>query len=141
MFNRVSHVLSVNQDDHDDLQASLKNVLVLAQYFGLFPVIGVTDRDAQKLKFKWCSFRVCYAFCVVLPTFFMALMAMYRLFFNQSMLQKLSEFFLAAVFETLIKKIIYFRRNCVLHKLYSDKRCLYASSEILAKIYGVLEEI
>lgn len=43
----------------------LKIVLVLAQCFGILPVIGVRQPNPNKLKFKWNSFRVLFSVVVI----------------------------------------------------------------------------
>ncbi|XP_044268784.1 gustatory receptor for sugar taste 64e-like [Tribolium madens] len=39
----------------------LRFILIGAQVFGMFPVSGVTNRDATSLKFKWTSKRTIYS--------------------------------------------------------------------------------
>lgn len=39
--------------------------MVLAQCFGILPVIGVRQSNPHKLKFKWNSFRVLFSVVVI----------------------------------------------------------------------------
>lgn len=36
---------------------AIKNVLFMAQIFGLLPVYGIKDQNIKNIKFKWMSFK------------------------------------------------------------------------------------
>lgn len=63
---------------HTTPHQEIRYILLTAQFFGVLPVEGVTDNDVNKLKFKWCTIRVFYAFFLTVPTFLLTALAFYR---------------------------------------------------------------
>lgn len=41
------------------------NYILLAQFFGAFPICGITNARYSKLKFKWRTFRTCYSMLLI----------------------------------------------------------------------------
>lgn len=60
--------------------------LLLAQCSGSFPVCGITSLHHNKLKFKWHSFRTCYAWLVIGLSIFSSLLDVHQWIFDSSRL-------------------------------------------------------
>lgn len=43
---------------------AIKNVLVMAQIFGLLPVYGIKDQNIENIKFKWLSYKTIYSIVI-----------------------------------------------------------------------------
>ncbi|XP_070156538.1 gustatory receptor for sugar taste 64f isoform X2 [Polyergus mexicanus] len=56
----------------DSLYASIRPIIMLAQYFSMFPVCGVNKSDASYLRFTWRSPKILYTIIVFLAVFLMS---------------------------------------------------------------------
>lgn len=45
---------------------AVSSIFVIAQFFGIMPIINMEDRTASKLKFKWLAFRTTLAAVMLL---------------------------------------------------------------------------
>lgn len=45
---------------------AVSSIFVIAQFFGIMPIINMKDRTASKLKFKWLAFRTIFAALMLL---------------------------------------------------------------------------
>lgn len=55
----------------------MSSVLLVAQFFGIMPVIGITNPVPMKLHFKWCCFRTFYTIIVFVQLFGYAVLTFY----------------------------------------------------------------
>lgn len=55
-------------------QEAISPILVMAQCFGIMPVVGVKSKSASKLKFQWKSVRVAYSFVAFILALIYAVM-------------------------------------------------------------------
>ena len=72
-------------------QEAISSVLVLAQLFGLMPVVGVKSSSAAQLRFKWNSFRTLYSFVVFLLLLAYAIMTVMVSFESQIHFDRVGE--------------------------------------------------
>lgn len=47
------------------MQEAIGPILVLSQFFGIFPVVGITSKDVKDLKFKWTATRTIYGIVLI----------------------------------------------------------------------------
>lgn len=66
------------------------SILVMAQCFGLMPVVGVKGKSASELRFQWNSFRTVYAFIMLILAFFYAGMTLWITFSNEMQFDRMS---------------------------------------------------
>ncbi|XP_031638768.1 gustatory receptor for sugar taste 64f-like [Contarinia nasturtii] len=59
---------------------AIGSILVMAQCFGMMPVVGVKCSSASKLHFKWSSFRTIYSFVAFILTVIYAAMTFWVTF-------------------------------------------------------------
>jgi hypothetical protein len=67
---------------HELLQHELIAVFIVCQFFGLFPLDGLTTRDLRKLQFKWKSPRTLFTGLYVLVVVIYAVMSCYKHFYK-----------------------------------------------------------
>ncbi|KAJ3633598.1 hypothetical protein MTP99_010536 [Tenebrio molitor] len=65
--------------DDNNIQFALKNAMLVAQFFGFFPLHGVTSSSPGSLKFSWISIKTIYACFTFLMTVFSAVCQLYRM--------------------------------------------------------------
>lgn len=53
-------------------QEAIGSTLVLAQCFGVMPVLGIKSKSAAQLKFQWSSSRTIYSFIIIVFGLFYA---------------------------------------------------------------------
>lgn len=58
--------------------------ILAAQFFGVFPVSGITNLNHNKLKFKWCSFTTCYSLLMICLALINGYIEMYYKMFSPS---------------------------------------------------------
>lgn len=71
---------------------AIASILVIAQCFGVMPVVGVTSKSASNLKFQLKTIRAVYSFIAFLFTFIHAVLTTVRLFSTQIQFDKISMF-------------------------------------------------
>lgn len=61
--NKVHNVIQFTSSRKDwkqySLQHSMKNILIVAQFFAILPVNGIT-KDVKHLEFKWITMKTVY---------------------------------------------------------------------------------
>lgn len=63
--------LSPKAEDHpDSFFKSMKTAVILAQFFALLPVIGITGPNYKSLQFKWLHWKMLYVFFALGGIFF-----------------------------------------------------------------------
>ncbi|XP_069678714.1 gustatory receptor for sugar taste 64f-like [Periplaneta americana] len=61
-----SLALNDSEDDVNSMHRAMNSVLLVAQFFALCPVQGITSSRPADLRFRWRSFRVIYTIIVIL---------------------------------------------------------------------------
>lgn len=73
-------------------QEAIGPILVIAQCFGVMPVVGVKSRLASELRFKWNSLRTIYSYIAFLLTFIYAAITLWITFSKEIHFDRMSEF-------------------------------------------------
>uniref|UniRef100_A0A240SYM1 Uncharacterized protein n=1 Tax=Phlebotomus papatasi TaxID=29031 RepID=A0A240SYM1_PHLPP len=61
-------------------QEAIKKIIIMAQCFGVLPVIGVTSKSPSNMRFSWLSFRTIYSIVAFIATgFYTAIVVHYSL--------------------------------------------------------------
>uniref|UniRef100_A0A336M5Z9 CSON012659 protein n=1 Tax=Culicoides sonorensis TaxID=179676 RepID=A0A336M5Z9_CULSO len=68
----------------DSFHRAIYPVLFVAQIFGLFPVQGISTKNASHLKFKWISFRTLYSILFIFYCIFITFAEIYRMHVNNA---------------------------------------------------------
>lgn len=71
---------------------AISSILVMAQCFGILPVIGVKSKSASNLKFQWKSVRVAYSFVAFLFTLIYAVMTVGKTLSREIQFDRTSKF-------------------------------------------------
>lgn len=79
--------------DDNNIQFALKNAMLVAQFFGFFPLHGVTSSSPGSLKFSWISIKTIYACFTFLMTVFSAVCQLYRMVTVEINILQMSNFF------------------------------------------------
>lgn len=87
-----------NNNENDitgSFQEATGNIFAIAQFCGIMPVIGVKDKSASKLHFKWNAFRTIYFFvsaCILSGWAAMCFALLFVNPINVTHISKLSDF-------------------------------------------------
>lgn len=108
-------------------QEAIGSTLVLAQLFGLMPVVGVKSSSASQLRFKWNSSRTLYSFVVFLLLLAYAIMTVMVSFESQIHFDRVGESRLDHLWKTnviflLCSSSCVFLVNHVRCRLFRDTR-------------------
>lgn len=75
------HYFVASQEVDDGTSGSfheaVSSIFVIAQFFGIMPIINMGDKTASKLKFKWLAFRTIFAAVMLLFVTIFAVIAFY----------------------------------------------------------------
>lgn len=62
----------------DSFQCAIGPILIVSQFFGVMPVIGVTDKSAHRMKFRYCCVRSIYSIAIIVIALLETLLCVYR---------------------------------------------------------------
>lgn len=99
-------------------QEAVSSVFVIAQFFGIMPIINMEDRSASKLKFKWFAFRTILAAILLLLVTTFAVMTFYVVI-TESNFDRVSKYYV----ELMQMKINSDKAACIFYSLTSN-RCI-----------------
>lgn len=76
------------------MHSAMSKFLLLPQFFGIFPLYGVTNKDIRSIKFTWLSLRALYAIYCIIGGSFMTVLCLIRFSIHGLMLDKTGKYIL-----------------------------------------------
>ena len=76
----IQYFLAPNKNEFNSIQEAIGPILVFSQFFGIFPVIGITSKNVKDLKFKWTAARTIYSIVLLIFGFAELVLMVVRVF-------------------------------------------------------------